>query len=118
MTAKKNAKKGAEMEEAIRQEFTEAGWECTNSNKAKQMDITLAKGGKEIGYVDCYCGALSKQLVQRKIAGTKHFLEEVKPPLFVLTNGDFYEMYIFGKYAGIMHTAITYELFCKMGGLG
>ncbi len=106
-------KQGLEHEKRIADLFTKAGWDCDLSHPNNQFDITLKKDGKIYGYVDTYLGCNPKTL-DRLARRVKTILDEIKPELYILTDGYSYEIYINGRYFITTNVIMEYDDYSRV----
>ena len=110
--------KGAMLEEWVFKSFSRQGWDCEKSpywidmpNKSRFCpDIVLTKEGKIYGFVECYAG---QQLMKKK-DGILYIVDHLKPELFVLTDGSYYEVYFNGRYVDTMTVPISFLGFSQL----
>ena len=96
--------------------FSKAGWDCDYSQPNREFDITLKKNGMIYGYVETYI-AERPQTFDRVIKRVRLALEEIKPKLFVLTDGKNFEIYLDGKYFMTINIPIGYDDYTRLNRL-
>ncbi len=82
--------------------FTNLGWDVEREKIVEGInfrpDITLSYNGQTCGFVEIVAD-MSIEIIKRKKDLMTSFLDEVKPRLFVLTNGESFDIFYNGKYA-------------------
>lgn len=106
-------KTGPELEAHIINIFTKAGWNCVFAKEPSSFDVVLTKGGVEYGYVEAIY-MMNGRALKRKVEKIKACLEELKPMLFIVTNGTVFETYFDGVYYATTTIPIEYQAFVKM----
>ena len=107
------------LEKEIAQRFQDSGWDCmfhtqrlkTPDGRMFCPDIVLAKDGKVYGYVECFTPQL---LTPDRVNRITYGVEELKPEIFVLTDGVNYEVYFDGKYLGTMTVPMSFSRFGQL----
>lgn len=109
-----------EFENRIMNMFTNVGWECTQGHikgNCFEFDIMLKKDNEIFGFVETYYvnksirnnpKYLSKYL-DKILKRIKILSEEIKPEILIITDGNIFENYFYGKYFGQTTIPIGYK---------
>ena len=100
-----------DLERNVAEMFERAGWECERGSK-QYFDITLKRENKVIGYVETYI--LNPEQMLKKKERIFRGLEELKPVLFILTDGNTFETYIKGEYIYTTTVPLSYNSFTRV----
>lgn len=109
------AHRGIELERRVAEVFAKEGWECKSDPSAwTGFDITLRKDDHIYGYVETYiCDKQNPHFfahfMKNKMQHIQQHLDELKPELFILTDGMSYEIYFNCKYAMTTTVPIGYH---------
>ena len=104
---------GLEHEKRIASMFSKAGWDCDYSQPNREFDITLKKNDMIYGYVETYIMG-NPRTFERVVKRVQLALDKIKPKLFVLTDGNSFEIYLDGKYFKTTNIPIEYDDYTRI----
>jgi hypothetical protein len=79
--------------------FLSAGWTVKREAQCQSPDLILYYRGKMFGYVEIFL-FLDEENVRRKISIIANGAATAKTPIFIVTNGVFFDVYYYGRYCG------------------
>ncbi len=99
--------------------FEAAGWRCDTKPENLRFsngmpfkpDLKISNGNSFCGYVEIYLPHRDKIEKMKYVLG---ILKTFNPELFILTNGESYEVYFDGKYKGSMTVPLECHSYCKI----
>lgn len=109
-------KQGIELENRMADLFMKAGWECEHMASNMPFDITLKKEDIVYGYVETYI-CKNPRILKEKVERIQKYLDEIKPKLFILTDGISFETYFDGVYFSTTTIPVGYYEFSQMNRL-
>jgi len=93
------------------QVFQNLGWDVSQEERTEdadyRFDLVLRNNGKLYGFIEVVCS----ENLTRKAAALCNiidgYIKENKIPIFVITNGNVYDLYIAGEFWGVLSVPPT-----------
>jgi hypothetical protein len=101
----KNSIREIDLEKRCADMFLSAGWAVKRETRVQfgdrsfVPDLTLDYQGESFGYVEIF-SFQNEQNTRRKIDIAASYATSIKSPVFVVTNGVFFDVYYYGRYCG------------------
>lgn len=96
--------------------FKENGWDCQIADNSCKFDIILFHLNKPCGYIETFiCSDLknNNRLLNQKIENIQNCIAELKPEVFILTDGTTFENYFDGAFHSTTHIPISHREFSQ-----
>jgi hypothetical protein len=101
----KNRIREIDLEKRCADMFLSAGWAVERETRVQLggrsfvPDLALEYQGQNFGYVEIF-SFQNEQDTRRKIDIAANYAKLIKSPVFVVTNGVFFDVYYYGSYCG------------------
>lgn len=114
---------GLELEKEIKAKFEESGWIVKNPDRLKLgsgvcifPDFAIYSGDNFYGYVDVYYNLKPERLLE-KVRQGKLIIRELKPKLYIITDGFEFHVSVYGKEFETLHFVPGPESYYAIVGL-